>query len=185
MRRLLDAAAIEFGEHGFAETSIVGITRRAGMALGSFYTYFPTKEAIFTELVKDMSQAVARAAGAAVPEGATGTAREAAAFAGFLAFAREHKEVYRIIDEAERADPASYRAHYEGTAKRIAARIEENVAAGTMRPFDSEVLAWAIMGMNVFLGLRFGVWGHERDIAEVAAVAEDLLARGTAPSGSN
>ena len=181
MRRLLDAAAIEFGEHGFAETSIVGITRRAGMALGSFYTYFPTKEAIFTALVKDMSQAVARAAGAAVPEGATGTAREAAAFAGFLAFAREHKEVYRIIDEAERADPASYRTHYEGTAERISARLQANMAEGSMRAMDSEVLAWAIMGMNVFLGLRYAVWGQDRDIADIAAAAEDLLARGTCP----
>ena len=33
-----------------------------------------------------------------------------------------------------------------------------------MRPADAfatEVRAWAIMGMNVFLGLRFGVWGDE------------------------
>lgn len=184
MRRLLDAAAAEFGERGFAETSIVGITRRAGMALGSFYTYFPTKEAIFTALVQDMSQAVARAAGSGIPAGATGTAREGAALAAFLAFAREHKEIYRIIDEAEFADPASYRAHYDGTAKRIAARLEENMAAGTMARADSEVLAWAIMGMNVFLGLRFGIWAQDKPIDEIARTAEALLARGTAPGTS-
>ncbi|MBW7945869.1 MAG: helix-turn-helix transcriptional regulator, partial [Sphingomonadaceae bacterium] len=39
-RALLDAAAVEFGEKGFHEGSISGITRRAGVALGSFYTYF-------------------------------------------------------------------------------------------------------------------------------------------------
>jgi AcrR family transcriptional regulator len=184
MRRLLDAAAIEFGERGFADTSIVGITRRAGMALGSFYTYFPTKEAIFTALVQDMSQAVASAAGAAVPAGATGTAREGAALAAFLSFARQHKEIYRIIDEAEFADPASYRAHYEGTAQRIAARLDENMAAGTMARADSEVLAWAIMGMNVFLGLRFGIWTQDRPIEDIARTAETLLAKGTAPDAA-
>ena len=32
LRKLLDAAAIEFGERGFHEASISGITRRAGVA---------------------------------------------------------------------------------------------------------------------------------------------------------
>ena len=38
LRKLLDAAAIEFGERGFHDASISDITRRAGTALGSFYT---------------------------------------------------------------------------------------------------------------------------------------------------
>ena len=33
-RAILDAAATEFGERGFHEASISGITRRAGVALG-------------------------------------------------------------------------------------------------------------------------------------------------------
>src|SRR3546814_18075467 len=37
LRKLLDAAAVEFGEKGFHEASISSITRRAGVALGSFY----------------------------------------------------------------------------------------------------------------------------------------------------
>jgi hypothetical protein len=41
-----------------------------------------------------------------------------------------------------------------------------------------EVHAWAIVGMNVFLGLRFGVLGEDRDAAEVATIAADLLTNG-------
>ena len=178
LRRLLDAAAMEFGERGFHEASISGITRRAGTALGSFYTYFDSKDAIFGALVRDMSQAVAAAAGAAITPGSTGTVREREAFHAFLTFAREHKEIYRIIDEAEFADPASYRAHYEGAASRIAARLDESVAAGTATPGDNEVRAWAIMGMNVFLGLRFGVWGADRTVDNVALAAEALIRDG-------
>jgi AcrR family transcriptional regulator len=178
LRRLLDAAAAEFGERGFHDASISGITRRAGTALGSFYTYFDSKDAIFAALVKDMSQSVARAAAAEISPGSTGIQREREALSGFLGFAREHKELYRIIDEAEFADPASYRAHYEATAARIIARFDESVAAGTMAPGDNEVRAWAIMGMNVFLGLRFGVWGEERGIADVTQAAETLLRDG-------
>jgi AcrR family transcriptional regulator len=183
LRRLLDAAAAEFGERGFHEASISGITRRAGTALGSFYTYFDSKDSIFSALVTHMSQSVAAAAAAAVAPGSTGVRREREALAGFLAFARQHKELYRIIDEAEFADPEAYRAHYMGTAKRIAARFDESVAAGTMSPGDNEVRAWATMGMNVFLGLRFGVWGEEREPDDVAAEAERLLRDGLGPRG--
>ena len=62
LRRLLDAAAAEFGERGFHEASVSGITRRAGTALGSFYTYFDSKDAIFSALVRDMSARVASTA---------------------------------------------------------------------------------------------------------------------------
>src|SRR3954465_9433733 len=58
MRKILDAARDEFGERGFAESSIVGITQRAGVALGTFYTYFDSKEALFKALVRDMSAEV-------------------------------------------------------------------------------------------------------------------------------
>ena len=54
-RALLDAAAVEFGEKGFHEGSISGITRRAGVALGSFYTYFVSKDEIFRALVRTFS----------------------------------------------------------------------------------------------------------------------------------
>nr|WP_245647713.1 TetR/AcrR family transcriptional regulator [Novosphingobium lentum] len=180
LRRLLDAAAAEFGESGFHDASISGITRRAGTALGSFYTYFDSKDAIFMALVRDMSSRVASASRAAIREGSTGLTLEREAFTGFLAFVREHKEVYRIIDEAEFANPASYRTHYEAIAALITARLEAGAAQGLLRPGDAEVRAWALMGMNVFLGLRYGVWDGERPIEDIAAVAGDMLGNGLA-----
>jgi AcrR family transcriptional regulator len=96
LRKLLDAAAIEFGEHGFHDTSISGITRRAGTALGSFYTYFDSKDAIFRALVADMSGRVRDHVGPAIQAAPDALAKEGAALAAFLAFAREHQEIYRI-----------------------------------------------------------------------------------------
>src|SRR5215213_11816702 len=57
LRRVLEAAAMEFGERGYHEAAITGITQRAGVALGTFYTYFESKEEVFRALVRDMSQA--------------------------------------------------------------------------------------------------------------------------------
>lgn len=183
MRALLDAAAAEFGEKGFHEASVVSITGRAGVALGSFYTYFDSKDALFRALVQDMSAQVsaqATVAIAAMRDKDNALARENAAFSAFLAFARTHKEIYRIIDEAEFADPESYRAHYEGAAARILARLQEGAAKGELRPDIEEAHAWAVMGVNVFLGLRYGVWSDARSADEIAAVADLMLKHGLA-----
>ena len=50
-RKILDAARTEFGTRGFADTGITEITRTAKVALGTFYTYFDSKEALFAALV--------------------------------------------------------------------------------------------------------------------------------------
>ena len=57
VRKLLEAAALEFGQRGYHEAAITGITQRAGVALGTFYTYFESKEELFRALVRDMSRA--------------------------------------------------------------------------------------------------------------------------------
>lgn len=42
----------------------------------------------------------------------------------------------------------------------------------------SDVHGWAIMSMNAFLGLRYGVWEHDCPVTEVADTVADRLARG-------
>ncbi len=180
LRKLLDAAAAEFGEKGFHDASISGITRRAGTALGSFYTYFDSKDEIFRALVKDMSGMVRTHSAREVKPGMGPFEIEAAALTGFLHFARDHKEIYRIVDEAEFVDPASYREHYETTARRIVERLQKGSAAGEFRDGLGEAQAWAIMGMNVFLGLRYAIMAEDLTVEDVAKVANDLLRRGIA-----
>ena len=175
LRKLLDASAIEFGEKGFHEASVSSITRRAGVALGSFYTYFDSKEALFRALVQDMSENVRASARAALAPEMSAIAIERAALTAFLRFAAEHKEIYRIIDEAEFVDPASYRTHYETVAERIAARLGAGSASGEFRDGLGEVEAWAIMGMNVFVGLRYAVWGG-RDDGQAGSLSLDAVA---------
>ena len=180
LRAILDAAAVEFGTRGFHETSIVGITSRAGVALGSFYTYFSSKDELFRALVRDMSTQVG-VVGAAASQGATTVLDgERAVLASFIGFAREHRELYRIIDESEFVDPPSYRAHYENAAARIGARLQQGAAKGELRDGIGEVEAWAIMGMNVFLGLRYGVMDDDADLDAVAGAANALLRDGLA-----
>lgn len=184
LRAILDAAAIEFGERGFHETSISGITRRAGVALGSFYTYFDSKDAVFRALVRDMSDQVRDHVSPHIRAVPDQIAAERAGLRSFIDFVRGHKEIYRIIDEAEFVDPDSFRAHYATTADRITQRLAAAAARGDVRSDvqddTAEVYAWAIMGMNVFLGLRYGVWDEDVSPDAVADTVAQLLARGIA-----
>ena len=184
LRKILDAARDEFGERGFSESSIVGITQRAGVALGTFYTYFDSKEVVFQALVRDMSAQVRDHVAPAFKDAADAIDGERRALESFLTFARKHRDVYRIIDEAEFVEPAAYREHYETTAKRIAARLAAARDSGEIsRDYSDEeidMLAWAVMGANVFLGLRFAVWSSA-DPKRVAEVTSRLLRSGLEP----
>lgn len=172
LRKILDAARYEFGERGFSDSSIVGITQRAGVALGTFYTYFDSKEAVFQALVRDMSGQVREQVGPVLGQASDALDGEGRALEAFLDFVRDHRDIYRIIDEAEFVDPAAYREHYETTAGRIAARL---IAARDKGQISTdytdellEIVAWGMMGANVFLGLRFFVWdnGDARRVAD-------------------
>ena len=176
---------MEFGEKGFHAASISSITRRAAVALGTFYTYFDSKDALFQALVQDMSGQVKAGAVSAIEDlKNTGEPSaldvEEAALSSFLQFAKEHKEIYRIIDESEFVDPAAYRAHYEGTAARILERLQAGADRNELRGDLEEAHAWAVMGMNVFLGLRFAVWGDDADEADAARIARSILEEGIA-----
>jgi AcrR family transcriptional regulator len=178
LRLLLDAAAAEFGEKGFHESSVVSITQRAGVALGSFYTYFDSKDSLFQALVQDMSAQVRNTVGPVMAAAPNRLEGERDGLATFLAFVRQHKELYRIIDEAEFVDPPSYRAHYENTVAGYAASLADAAEKGQIRADVEEVHAWAIVGMNVFLGLRYGVMDDSRDVNDVANIAADFLTNG-------
>lgn len=177
-RALLDAAAKEFGAKGFHATGITDITRVAGVALGSFYTYFASKEEIFRALVTDLSAQVKTHVTPHVQLAPDALAKERAALAHFLDFVTTHQLIYRIVDEAEFVAPDAYAEHYRSTVARIATRLEAGAAAGELREGVGDVEAWAIAGMNVFLGLRYGVWGDGEDLEAVTERASRLVADG-------
>src|SRR3954462_14632830 len=112
LRRLLEAAAAEFGERGYHEAAITGITQRAGVALGTFYTYFESKEEVFRALVRDMSRATRAHVAEAVKDAPDRLAAERLGLEAFIAFVRAHPELYRIIEEAQFVAEDVYREHY-------------------------------------------------------------------------
>jgi len=133
---------------------------------------------VFRALVRDMSDQVRENVAPALKGATEQIAAERAALLAFIRFARTHKEIYRIIDEAEFVDPASFRMHYATTADRIARRLRAAAERGEVHDDVGEIHAWAIMGMNVFLGLRYSVWDEDVDPETIADTVATMLAHG-------
>lgn len=49
-----------FSQSGFKDTSVAAITRAASMATGTFYLYYPSKEALFLEIYNEENVALKR-----------------------------------------------------------------------------------------------------------------------------
>jgi AcrR family transcriptional regulator len=63
VRRLLEAALVEFEERGFPAVRVDDVVKRAGISHGTFYLYFSNKEDLFQALMRDAIQDVEIVAG--------------------------------------------------------------------------------------------------------------------------
>lgn len=177
-QKLLTAAEKEFGERGFHDAAITRITESAGVALGTFYVHFPSKEAIFRALVEHMGRLTRSFIAERVAGAPNRLAAERKGLEAFIAFVRAHRNLYRIVNEAQFVAPDAYRAYYEDFARAYRRRLADAAARGEIRKDADEALAWALIGASVFLGLRYGVWDDETPAARVAEAVAGLVERG-------
>lgn len=159
--RILDAAEEVFGQRGYHGASIVEITRKAGVGLGTFYLYFPSKLDIFKHLLRsrqaEFIQETRRAA-----DGATDQ-REIieSAFRAYFAWMSERPNLLRMFREAEFVDPSLLAELYRAPAKAYMERLVRAMDNGSVDRIDPEVLAWCLMGMTEFCTLRWIVWPRD------------------------
>jgi AcrR family transcriptional regulator len=178
--KLLHAAEAEFGERGFPEASIASITQRAGVALGTFYVYFESKEAIFRALVSYMGELTRQWIGERVAESPDRLTAERRGVEAFIEFVRAHRNLYRVVSMAQFVAEDAFREYYFVFASAYEENLKRAAEAGDIREGDCEIWSWALIGMTVFLGMRFADWDEERPAAEVAAAAAELLSKGMA-----
>lgn len=67
--RLVEAARVVFERDGFLDARLVDITSEAGISAGSFYTYFDSKEEIFTAVLTEVEQEMLHPDVRSVPQG--------------------------------------------------------------------------------------------------------------------
>jgi AcrR family transcriptional regulator len=183
-QKLLDAAETIFGGKGYESASIADITRLAEVGLGTFYLYFPDKRAIFAELVVSLSRQL-RAALSNASEGVSNRLEmERVGLQAFFAFVGKHRNLYRIIRQAEFVDEELYRTYYRELAVGYVKGLQRAAQAGEIRAVvHPETLAYCLMGIGDFLGMRWVLWEGKEPPPEVLDTAIAFIRNGLAPHG--
>jgi AcrR family transcriptional regulator len=135
-QRILEAALKVFGEVGYHQTGIVGITEVAGCSRASFYQYFSSKEDVFRRLAGDVGRALSASAGELPVVGP-----DAAGWAALREWVGRYADIYdryEPVFQAFQAAAESDDAVASGSVrleKRHVARLREKVAdAATLPP---------------------------------------------------
>jgi len=180
-KAILSAAERVIGAKGYNDASIGHITSEAGVAQGTFYIYFTTKEQVFSELVLEMGRLVRHTIAEATQGIRDRLEAERAGLTAFLEFVRAHPDLYRIVQEALFVDPKAYREYYMTFAAGYRAGLEAAQEAGQISEGDAETRAWALMGIGRALGERLVVFETDKPISDLVATAYDLIANGMKP----
>lgn len=157
-RALVRAAAESVGERGYEATSIGRITERAGLAHGTFYRYFESRQDLFDQLLPDIGDELIdflknRASGASNLMDV-----EERSLRGFFDFLLENPGFYRLLNEAEVAAPSAFEHHISNLAAHYVAALERSRARGELtgfEPHELEVLAFILMAARFYIYLRF------------------------------
>lgn len=180
-KAILTAAERVIGEKGYNDASIGHITSEAGVAQGTFYIYFTTKEQVFSELVLEMGRLVRHTIAEATQGIGNRLEAEEAGLRAFLEFVQAHPDLYRIVQEALFVDPAAYEEYYKTFAAGYRSGLVAAEASGQISKGDTETRAWALMGIARALGEQLVVFKSEKPISELVASAYDLIANGIKP----
>lgn len=157
-QRLMDAAEEIFGTKGFYQTSVTDITAKAGVAQGTFYLYFPSKNEIFKALLEHLSHVLRKETEMAASQGKDRLEAERLGIEAFYRFVDKHRNLYRIVRQAEFVDEELYRWYYKRMASGHVRKLSEAMDRGEIRRMDPEMLAWYLMRISDYSGMRYVLW---------------------------
>lgn len=155
LEKILRAAERIFGEKGYDQTSISEITRTAGVAQGTFYVYFNDKKQIFCDLVRELSKRL-RMELAITTKGLTDRREiEREGFRAFFTFIAEHRNLYKLVRQAEFVDPETHNWYYQHLAGGYQRGLKAAMDDKQIGAIDPEVMAYCLMGIGDIVGMRW------------------------------
>lgn len=130
---VLEAAAREFSERGFAGASMAGIGARAGVTKGGVYFHFRSKEELFFAVLDQWSTGL-RAAMRPAADASTGAEQVRSAITSFLDYHFQHPQAARMLrvlaTEMQGHFTAQVREDLGGTPRSLRARLRELLTEG-------------------------------------------------------
>jgi AcrR family transcriptional regulator len=180
-QQILDAARVVFGRVGYLDAGIDDIVAEAGLARGSFYTYFPSKLDVFKVLAAEVGEAIAAAV---TQEPGERSLDPVAALdrsnRRYLDAYRRNAAIYGLIEQTASIDPdlRRLRQHYRDLhVQRVASRIRSWRRRGlAAADVDPATAAAALVSMTSNFCYWWHVLGEQHDEETAAATLTALWA---------
>jgi AcrR family transcriptional regulator len=144
---LLAAALDCFVEKGFAATRMEDIAKRAGLSKGTFYLYFPSKQAVFEALVRENllpRLAMLETIGQLPGQGAAAGLRRLLSHIGEMAVDARLSAIPKLVLSEAGNFPDLARFYRETIVERaltlLAGLLRQGVAAGEFRPMQDPAI---------------------------------------------
>lgn len=170
-QNLLSAARRVLSRHGFHRTKILDIAGEAGVAVGTFYLYYPTKEALFLEMVED-AVGLLKAEIDRLESLATDPIQRArAGCETVFRFAQENRDLFRIVFGHGATFHNVVHQAQELFVNGVAANLATGLRTGAFRPNRPDVVAHAFIGMLI----QVVSWWIEQEKIPVSEITDSLL----------
>jgi AcrR family transcriptional regulator len=166
-RQLLDVACDVFATGGFHGTSMDELAEAAGVTKPVLYQHFPSKRALYGEVLGDVESRLLTHVRRATGEAHTGRERVEAGFAAYFRFVTENDAGFRVLFGASVRNDPEFSRFVQHTIEQIA----ELIAGLIDIDVDEEhrrVLAHALVGMAEATSRRLHRADAERDPRRLA-----------------
>ena len=163
-RQILDAALEVFGERGLAAARLEDIARSAGVSKGTIYLYFPNKEALFTEMIREIPSRYIASVEAMISEDASAREQLLQYLRNSWDYVRtpSYEILYRLVLSELHHFPDLYEEFIHDVPMRsmriLADIVKRGIASGEFR--DIEPLAAGRMLHSILF--VHGVWAAKR-----------------------
>lgn len=175
---ILNAAREVFADLGYGATTVRDIIRKTGLASGTFYNYYKSKEEVFEALMDDGMRRIRPRLKADRIRSRTFEEFIRNAFRTYFDYLATDRMTFQIM----RRNPAALRVRMD-TPEMIAGfeeirqYIEEDIRDGNVPPVDSEYLMAAVVGIAMEIGDRM-IMRAEIDPQTAADFATTLVLHG-------
>jgi len=157
LKRICDAAEELFLERGYYHTEVSDITKKAGVATGTFYIYFQDKVSVFLHLMDTLGRKLRREirlAKQASPN-LPFVENERVIFRVWFSFVREHMGIFHICWQSLFIEPEFFKKYYERFSAGYIDEIVKAQDAGELRELDPELLSYLLLGVYNFVALKY------------------------------